>query len=247
MSTCSLTYRIPGYECDQECTLAPPAVFNYLQDSMDQFSRNHRVGYDFCKEHGLTYMLKSYDVAINDLPHWTDITHMDTVLCDVGLGSLFFKQDLYDQDRKKILLSSSSHVVLIDVLKKRPARVKDCLPPTLADIVVPSTPIQPVLTPLDRIDTTREQEVTSDCIDFNQHVNNTHYVTFAQRALDPAFLKKAKLKRIQVAYRQAAILGEKLKVETKIAPGFTDHQISSATTPGKQFARIRFLWTAKDR
>ncbi|MBQ3696192.1 MAG: hypothetical protein II938_04435 [Alphaproteobacteria bacterium] len=246
MSTYSQIYKVTGYQCDQDSTLATPFVFNYLQDSLDNFSRAHGVGYDFCKTQNLTYILKGYDVQIHSLPHWTDITQMDTDLISFGPGSLFFLQNLYDSN-KKLLFSSVSHVVLLDLLKKRPARIKDHFPSSLLQTATQATPAFTSLKPLDCVHTTREQEITPDYIDFNQHVNNTHYITFAERALDPVFLKKARLKRIRVAYKQAALLGDKLKVESKIAPGFTDHQISSVSDPTKQFARIRFSWLPKAR
>ena len=246
MSDCTKNYQVAAYECDQESILTPPTIFNWLQDSMDQFTRIHNVGQDFCHAKDLTYMLKAYDVQINQLPHWGETVQMHTTLCDVGASSLFFKQDLYDQTCKQQLFSAASHLVLIDLLKGHPARIKDCLPPDLLETIhIPLT--FTALKPLDRVHSTRSQEITTDYIDFNQHVNNTHYVTFAERALDPVFLKKAKLKRIQVAYKNAAKLGDKAKVETKIAPGFTDHQIVSEDDANKLFARVRFSWARKER
>ena len=239
-------YQVAAYECDQENRLSTATIFNWLQDSMDKFSQAHHVGYDFCQSHGLTYMLKAYDVKLNQLPTRNDSVQMDTQLCAFGPGSLFFTQDLYDQDHKKLLLSAVSHVVLIDLIKKRPTRVKDYMPLHLLDGLA-QTPAFTPLPPLDHAHTTRIQEITPDYIDFNQHVNNTHYITFAERALDPVFLKKARLERIRAAYKQSATMGDTLQVDTKIAPGFTDHQISSATTPNTIFARVRLSWAQRNK
>lgn len=239
-------YQVAAYECDRESRLSTATIFNWLQDSMDKFSQAHHVGPDFCQSHGLTYMLKAYDVKLNQLPKRNDSVQMDTQLCAFGPSSLFFTQDLYDQDRKKVLLSAVSHVVLIDLMEKHPARIKDYMPLYLLDEHA-QTPSFTKLPPLDHVHTTRMQEITPDYIDFNQHVNNTHYITFAERTLDPAFLKKARLERIRAAYKQSATLGDTLQVDTKIAPGFTDHQISSATNPNTIFARVRLSWAQKDR
>ena len=245
MSDYTKNYQVAGYECDQESTLKTSTIFNWLQDSMDQFSRAHGIGYDFCHPKGLTYILKDYDVHINQLPKWTDKVQMNTILSDIGASSLFFTQNLYDLATKQLLLSSASHVVLLDFLNKRPARINDHLPDGKLEQL--NTPLAIAhLKPLDRVDFVHHQDIVPDHIDFNQHVNNTNYVTFAEQSLDPVFLKKARLKRIQVAYKQAAKMGDKLKIETKIAPGFTDHQISSEES-ARQFARVRFHWIHKER
>ncbi len=239
-------YQVAAYECDRESRLSTATIFNWLQDSMDKFSQAHHVGPDFCQSHGLTYMLKAYDVKLNQLPKRNDLVQMDTQLCAFGPSSLFVSQNLYDQDHKKILLSAVSHVVLIDLIKKRPARVKDYIPLYLFDHLGQAPTFTPLL-PLDHVCSSRTQEITPDYIDFNQHVNNTHYITFAERTMDPIFLKKARLERIRVAYKRSAQMGDTLQVDTKIAPGFTDHQISSSIDPKTVFARVRFSWAPRNR
>lgn len=238
-------YHLAAYECDHENTLATATIFNWLQDSMDRFSRACGAGYDYCYPYGLTYMLRAYDVKINSLPRWADTLEMQNVLSDIKASSMFLRHRLYHKATKQLLLSAVSHVVLIDFLKGRPAHIKDY--PILQQIETLQRPVSiPRLEPLTSVDTTREQDILLDHIDFNQHVNNTNYVVFAKRALDPLFLKRNRLKRIQVAYKQAALLGDKLKIETKIEPTYTDHQISSVSQPNRQFARIRFSWQKKD-
>lgn len=237
-------YHVAGYECDQDSTLSTATIFNWLQDSMDKFSRTHDIGYDHLKPQGLTYILRGYDVLINNLPHWSDDVQMETSLQDSSMCSLFFRQNLYAKHDKRLLFSGTSQVALMDFFKKKPARIQEHLPLSALDSLK-SPVIMPTLQALARVDTVRTQEIPYDHIDFNQHVNNTNYVLYAQRAIDPLFLKKARLKRIQIAYKKAAQLGDRLKVETQIAPGFTDHQISSQTQPNQQFARVRLAWVPK--
>ena len=96
-------------------------------------------------------------------------------------------------------------------------------------------------------------EITPDYIDFNKHVNNTNYVVFAERAAVNAqkriaFLKKARLKRIQIAYKRAATLEDSpLSIQTKVVPGFTEHRIVSENNQNMEFARLRLNWARKER
>ena len=246
MSNFTNDYQLAAYECNQERLIATATIFNWLQDSMDKFSRACGVGYDFCHPQGVTYFLKAYDVQIDTLPRWADYLQMRNTLSNSAACSLFLLQDLYNKHTKQRLLSAVSHVVLIDFINKRPAHIKNY--PLIQQIPSLHTPVSiEVLKPLDTIDTTHIQEITYDHIDFNQHVNNTNYVVFAERTLDPVFLKKNRLKRIQVAYKQAAVLGDKLRIDSKITPSCTDHQISSATQSNRPFARVRFSWMSRNQ
>ena len=162
---------------------------------------------------------------------------------------MFFQQFFQDITTKETLLSSTSQVVPIDLSTQRPIKIKDCLPlSTLKSIHIPLSFVQ--LPPLTSSHCIREQDIFYDHIDFNHHVNNTHYVSFAERSLSSTFLKKARLKRIRIAYKQAALLGDKVQIQTRICPGFTDHQIVSTPepdTPKKYFARVRLSWERKQK
>lgn len=246
MPNIGATYHTAAYECDQNCLLQLATIFNWLQDSMDKYSREQNLGYDFCKKNNMTYILKDYDVTIDTLPKWMDSVSIATKLVRITPCSLFLQQTMTNSQTKQSLLSSISHIVLIDLLKKRPIHNMGAVPLHLLEIS-PMMVRSPSLPPLNIIHNRRIQEITSDYIDFNQHVNNTHYVVFAERTLDSNLYKKEKLKRIQVAYKQAAVLGDTLKVESKISPELTDHQISSATDSAKQFAQVRFFWNRDSR
>ena len=78
-------------------------------------------------------------------------------------------------------------------------------------------------------------------------MNNTNYIVFAERSLNQALYKKERLKRIQIAYKQAAVLGDEISVSTKLTSDLTDHQLSSSSDPGKSFARVRFFWNSKSK
>ena len=123
------TYRVAAYECDQNSVLQLATIFNWLQDAMDRYSQKHKIGHDFCQKNNITYMLKGYDVLIDSLPKWMDSVTISTDLVNAARCSLFFKQTMSDMYTRKTLLSSVSHVVLIDLLNKRPIRVNGNLPP----------------------------------------------------------------------------------------------------------------------
>ena len=125
------TYRVAAYECDQNSVLQLATIFNWLQDAMDRYSQKHKIGHDFCQKNNITYMLKGYDVLIDSLPKWMDSVAISTDLVNAARCSLFFKQTMSDMHTQKTLLSSVSHVVLIDLLNRRPIRVNGNLSPEL--------------------------------------------------------------------------------------------------------------------
>ena len=246
MPQSGMTYRAGTYECDRNNVLHIGSVFNWLQDALDGYSQRHKIGYDYCRKNEITYVLRGYDVIVDSFPKRMDTVSISTDLVNTTSCSLFFKQTLINTHTRQALLSSISHIVLIDLKNKRPLRLEENIP--LRALKLSPMSVEPLSLPsLDVIHAEDTQKVTYDYIDFNQHMNNTNYIVFAERTLNPDIQKKENLRRIQVTYKQAAVLGDKVKVSTKITPNFTDHQISSASDINKQFARIRFFWQQHTR
>jgi len=235
-------YRVSAYECDSECRLKTGTLLNWLQDSMDQYSQQLQISRDFFSKNHLSFILRGYDIAINRLPQWGSAVFMKTMVANTSSTSFFLRQNLYDVPLKQILLSACSQVVLIDTERFFPVRIHRYLPASVCEATSDLPTALPSLNPLPQYAHEYTQPVNYDHIDFNQHVNNANYVTFAERGLSPILLRKIQLKRIAIAYKQAAKLGDTLKVQTALTPNGSAHQISSATKPNTVFARVQFTW-----
>jgi len=238
-------YRVSAYECDYADRLKVGTVFDWFQDSMDEYSSVLGFGRDFCKSNGLSYILRGYNVQIDDLPQWTDSVSMHTAVTNASSTSFFIKQTLYDNQMKQRLLSSCGQVVLMDVKNGRPARVRDVLP-SLPALAAPNAPLDgaPLL---QKVDDVYEAVVPLDYIDFNQHVNNSKYVIMAERGLSPELRKKIRLKRIAIAYKKGARLGDHLKIQTQLNPLSSWHQIVSKDNEQQVCARVAFAWDKQSR
>ena len=234
-------YHVAPNETTMSHQLKNEALFNWLQDSMLEYSDHLDVGYKVCKERNLTYILRGYDIQINELPTLLVPTILQTELSHITQTSFFFKQTLYDKNFKKQLLSSSSQAVLVDAIKGRPVKIKDNLNTEKLPEPI-SAPGLDLIPKIERVDLKTAQEIPFDYIDFNQHVNNSKYITLAERGLSPELLKKIRLKRIAVAYKSAARLGDQLEIQTQISPTSSQHQIVQKEDPKKICAQILFDW-----
>lgn len=236
-------YKVSAYECDSECRLKTGTLLNWLQDSMDQYSQRSKINQDFLRQNNLSFILRGYDITINALPLWQNQVVMNTMITNTTPTTFFLQQDLYNLSLKSRLLSACSQIVLVNAEHFSPVRISHYLPPQVYSINRANRSAGlPNLQPLSQYPTEYIQPISYDHIDFNQHVNNANYVTFAERGISPLLLKKIRLKRIAVAYKQAAKLGEQLKVQTAVQQNSSEHQISSVANPNTVFARVHFAW-----
>lgn len=239
--TITTPYHVAPNETTPNHQVKSEVIFNWLQDSMLDYSDHLGLGYNVCKERDLTYILRGYDIQINELPRFLDSTFLQTKLSHITQTSFFFEQTLYDKSLKKQLLTSSSQAVLVDAIKGRPVKIKDNLSTENLPEPINASSLEPIQ-PIERVDSKIIQEIPFDYIDFNQHVNNSKYISLAERGLSPELLKKMRLKRIAVAYKSPAKLGDQLEIQTQISPTSSQHQIVQKENPKKICAQVRFDW-----
>ena len=243
----SEVYRVASYQCNKERNLKLESVLNFTQDALESFGQNCGMGVDVCREKKLAWVIRNNDVAICNLPTWSDKIIVDTQIQLVHRSILVVSSDAYALDRKKRLFSSTSHLVLIDLLSQRPSIVKDKLP-HLLDLTQESGE-KPVFVPipsLTRLDSELNKPVRWDYIDFNQHVNNAAYVVFARQTLPTSFYERNRLTRVRAAYKASATLGDTMLIQTQKEDIQTLHKIVSKSNPSTEFARVQMDWRVRE-
>ena len=238
-------YRVSPYETDGVGRLKIGSIFNWLQDSMDEYSTALGVGADYCQKHDISYALRSYDVSVSSLPSRGEVVPMRTRLKCLTPISFLLQQTMYEPSLRRSLLSSCSEVILLNASNGHWVRSKTSLP----NYIIEGTQMGPYVMSeaprLEHIDNVRDEVVPWDYIDFNRHVNNSRYVEMAARGVSPVRLKEMQLRRIAATFKRAAKYGEHLQVQTQIDPLSSRHTIVPKDKGDTPYARVYFEWQKK--
>jgi|GEM_PF-6042853 len=234
-------YRIPCYQVDRDERLKTEAYFQILQDALDLYAAERNIGREYTKNHDLTWIIRNHDVQINEAPKWNDKIIVDSHSSDLRRSTLMFSSRAYSEDRKKLLFSSTSQLVLLSTLNCRPVMVKENLPHLQVWDAEKKPAFEAIQEP-EHVDAEQQREVISDNIDFNHHCNNVNYVRFANVAVPDDFRKDKELVQVRIQYKVPAVLGDKLTVQTQVDERETRHKIISSQNKGLEYARIQMKW-----
>ncbi|MBQ4084553.1 MAG: hypothetical protein IJC30_02720, partial [Alphaproteobacteria bacterium] len=163
-------YRIPCYQVDRDERLKTEAYFQILQDALDLYAAGKNIGREYTKNHDLTWIIRNHDVQINEAPKWNDRIVVDSWSSDLRRSTLMFVSRAYTEDRKKLLFSSASQLVLLSTLNCRPVMVKENLPHLQVWDAEKKPAFEAIQEP-EHVDAEQQREVISDNIDFNHHCN----------------------------------------------------------------------------
>ncbi len=210
-------YLVRADECDRSLNARLPSLTNYLQESAGYHATLLKLGADDLRPQGITWMLLRFVLRITRFPRWRENLRVTTWPSGTR-GRLVATREytaaiLPDETP---FLSATSEWGLVDIQQQRLLRLTDdirSLAPSGAD----SAPALPRLPELTSPTLSRAFPVRESQIDFNQHVNNSHYIAWILDTL-PSPLSPEQLTHLDIAYRLPANIGDTLLVNTQFLP-----------------------------
>ena len=192
-----------------------PALCNYMQEAAGVSAERLGWGIRELQETGLTWMLSRLRVSVSRYaPQHATVTvrtwpsgmkgRLVAKRCFLGLG----------EDGAE-LFRASSEWLYVNLASQKIER----LPETFADLVPPGTPdlelpdIGGKFAHLPSVEGSADIIARRSDLDFNDHVNNVHYVEWMLEAAD------ASPSEIDIVFRQAAKAGDRLVSERCAADG----------------------------
>ncbi|MBQ7413571.1 MAG: hypothetical protein IJV07_04805 [Alphaproteobacteria bacterium] len=247
-------YSIAGYECDADNRLKISALFNHLQETSENFANAGQFGYETLNTSGKTWMIRNYDLQIDQLPVIRDKVRMDVEIEKLNRFRSTFRNRLLSKDGLKCLVDSVCQFVLLDKITHKPLHIKK---------TVPQVPAEEKLGPDGRIVfddmpdfeagvkvSENRRTVAYEHIDFNQHMNNSYYSVFALEGVASAIRQAYDVRRIRVSYNMPAEQGDEIIVQsqtlTRPSVVETRHRLVSVNYQ-TEFARLQFLWQGRQR
>ena len=228
-----VAFTVRSYEAGIANHVTPPTLCNYMQEAAGISAARLGWGIRALQEEGLTWMLARLRVRVTHYIPWGKTVIMRTWPSGMK-GRLIAKRCFLGlDDGGAELFRASSEWLYVDLKSQKIAK----LPETFADIVPPGTPdfelpdIGGKFAHLPQVDGSADVLTRHSDLDFNDHVNNVHYVEWMLEAVggrgatalpgtegdSPA--------EMDIVFRQAAKAGESVVSEFCVCGAKTLHAI----------------------
>ena len=223
-----VAFTVRSYEAGIANHVTLPTLCNYMQEAAGISAARLGWGIQTLQSEGLTWMLSRLRVSVQRYVPWGETITVRTWPSGVK-GRLIAKRCFLGLDEKgEELFRASSEWLYVDMAAQKIAK----LPETFADLVLAGTPdfelpdIGGKFARLPSVDGSVEILTRHSDLDFNDHVNNVHYVEWM---LESETCKVESVKcgvgEMDIVFRQAAKAGESLASEFCVAEDKTLHAI----------------------
>ena len=223
-----VAFTVRSYEAGIANHVTLPTLCNYMQEAAGISAARLGWGIQALQSEGLTWMLSRLRVSVQRYVPWGETITVRTWPSGVK-GRLIAKRCFLGLDEKGAeLFRASSEWLYVDMAAQKIAK----LPETFADLVPAGTPdfewpdIGGKFVRLPSVDGSVEILTRHSDLDFNDHVNNVHYVEWMLESVKwKVESVKCGVGDMDIVFRQAAKAGESLASEFCVAEDKTLHAI----------------------
>jgi len=209
------SFRVRAYESGVSNQVSLPAYCNYLQEVAGNHARELGLGIRELQDAGFTWMLSRLHLLVDAYAGWREEVRVRTWPSGFR-GRLIATRDFDVRDGAgEPLLRGVSEWLYVDVSSLKIAR----LPPAFAALSPEGTPRVAVPEPVAKVPDFGAAEwsvtvtVRHSDHDFNNHVNNAHYVEWALECLPESWANGRRVGELDISYRAAARWGDTILSE----------------------------------
>ena len=230
-----VAFTVRSYEAGITNHVTLPTLCNYMQEAAGISAARLGWGIQTLQSEGLTWMLSRLRVSVQRYVPWGETITVRTWPSGVK-GRLIAKRCFLGLDEKGAeLFRASSEWLYVDMAAQKIAK----LPETFADLVPAGTPdfelpdIGGKFAHLPSVEGSADILTRHSDFDFNDHVNNVHYVEWMLES-EKCKVESVKCggrgatalpREMDIVFRQAAKAGESLTSEFCVAEDKTLHAI----------------------
>lgn len=235
-------YPISILEADRMYALKPAVLLNYMQDIASKSINNCSSLYSFRElyQKGLTWFLVRYRLEFDDYPVKMDKIKIQTE--SRGCVKLNARRDFegFDVKTGNRLFRATSSWYIVDLKTKSVVNIHQQYPNFSVFEKREDDLNLRKLKSLTNPDYQKIFHVRYEDLDFNGHVNNTIYITWALEALNYDFRVSNKLKNLDIYFKHEVKYGDNVISMVKIHKenNVTEHLIKIADT-GEEVCLIR--------
>lgn len=237
------TFCVRAYESGVNNHVTIQAYCNYLQEIAGNHAHTLGLGIEELQGAGFTWMLARLRLAIHACASWRENVHIRTWPAGTH-GRLTALRHFFAQDDAGVnLLLGVSEWLYVDLGTLKIAR----LPQAFAALAPEGTP-QVAMPAAEKIHDFAEAEwsaaltVRHSDHDFNNHVNNAHYVEWALECLPDDWRATRQVRELDIVFRIAAHWGDTVMSEAVRENGDTLLHRIRRTADGAVLAQARTTW-----
>ena len=216
-------FSVRSYESGVENRLSLPSLCNYLQEIAGNHADKLNLGIGKLQKGGVSWMLSRLRVSIGRDVGWGDELVIRTWPSGTK-GKLAATRDFKGIFGGEEVFEAVSEWLVVDLAAQRIVR----LPENFRSLAPEGTPRVAMaaedgggkFAALSKVDEVSRILVRRSDHDFNDHVNNVHYVEWALEAVPGDFSAK-RVETIDIVFRQAAHAGDELESRVEIVDGRT--------------------------
>lgn len=235
-------YPISILEADRMYALKPAVLLNYMQDIASKSINNCSSLYSFKELYtkGLTWFLVRYRLEFDEYPIKMDKIKIQTE--SRGCVKLNARRDFegFDVATGKRLFRATSSWYIVDLKTKSVINIHQQYPEFSVFEKRDDDLDLRKLKSITEVDFEKVFHVRYEDLDFNGHVNNTIYITWALEALDYDFRISHKLKNLDIYFKHEVKYGDDVVSMVKVDKEnmITEHLIKLANS-GEEVCLIR--------
>ncbi|HPB10022.1 MAG TPA: thioesterase [Kiritimatiellia bacterium] len=240
------SFCVRAYESGVNNQVTLPALCNFLQEAAGNHARALGLGIHELQDAGFTWMLARLRLEIRRYAAWRETVHLRTWPAGVR-GRLTALRDFrMTDDAGETVLLGVSEWLYVEVPAQRIVR----LPQAFAALAPAGTPQVPLPEAPAKVPDITAPEwsaaitVRQSDHDFNNHVNNAHYVAWALECLPDVWREARRVREIDIAFRAAARWGDTVTAEAARDTGDSGallHRIRR-DADGTLLAQVRTVW-----
>ena len=215
--TMELVYPVSISEIDGKGVIKPAVLFNYMQDiaakSIDRLG--HQYSWDELYKKGRGWFLIRYRVEFDSYPANIEKIKVQTENRGANRMHAFRDFELFDNDTGARFLRATSSWFIVDLDNKSVVNLKQEYPDFFNFEKREDDLVLNKLKSIDTADAEKLFHVRYDDLDFNNHVNNTVYITWAMEVLDYDFRQSHRLKSMDIYFKHEVSYGDDIISQVK--------------------------------
>lgn len=237
MNDLKLSHKIASYECGADLMLKPECFLLFCQEMAESHASLNNMGYDWVFAHNMIWVEVQGEFEFIRRPRWKEEVTLRT---NTGRASALLARRFVEMADAEgnVIARADLMWVLIDINSRRPMPLKraqldlvqEC-PPTINKSMAEF--------PADDSEELAKAYLVAGRrdVDFNGHINNSSYLTWALDTLPAAPGESPK--RIRIQYKRESHAGEAMSVSHEIAGKLSRHVVSAN---GEVRAEILLEW-----
>ncbi len=208
----SRDFMVNFHQADYHGTAKVSSICNFLQETAWRHATALGLGFEDLLEKNLVWVIVSLKLKMIKYPKWTESIEVTT--WPRGISGFFALRDflINGEDGEKLGEATTAWMV-IDMDRRRPQKVdfvaeKVKYPENEEKLTIEA----PIIKQLSELQEKHVHTVPYNEIDFNGHVNNTHYVEWCLNAYPLEFHDKYQIDSILVNYLAEAHYQDEISI-----------------------------------